>query len=272
MLLAIDVGNTNTKIALCDDAGAAVEWSWRVSTLRDRMPDEWYALLVSLLRTVSRQGTDISAVALSSVVPNVTSWIGAMCRARLNVDPLLIDHTANLGIQIATDQPTETGIDRIVNGVAAFSRFGGPVVVVDCGTATKFDVVSGDGRFLGGAIGSGLAASLEVLAGRAARLYPVDLQLPEFAIGTNTVASVQSGIVLGYVAMCEGMIARVLAELDTSVPVIATGGAGELISKAVARVDRFEPSLTIDGIRLVYQRTRGIAESFSPEVPVSPTS
>lgn len=262
MMLAIDVGNTNTKIALCDAAGLDVVATWRISSLRDRMPDEWYAILTSLLRTVDHRGELVTAVAISSVVPSITTWLAEMCRRRLDVDPLLISTDQDLGIEIVTDHPSETGIDRVVNGVAAFTRFGGPVIVVDCGTATKFDVVSEEGQFLGGAIAPGLALSLDALTGRAARLYAVSLTPPDRAVGTNTVTSIQSGVVLGYLALCDGMITRIRAEVGADTTVVATGGAARMVSEALPAISEYVPSLTLDGIRAIYRRTfeRGTTE------------
>lgn len=256
MLLAVDIGNTNTKIALCTAGGDAVIATWRVSSLRERTPDEWYALLASLMRTEVRSGDEVTAVAVSSVVPSITNWFSEMSTQRLGVKTLVIRSDLDLGLRIGTDPPGETGVDRVVNGVAAFERYGGPVMVVDCGTATKFDVVSEAGVFLGGAIAPGLSISLDALTGRAARLYAVELEIPSRAIGTNTVASIQSGVVLGYLSLCEGLIARIQREVGGTAAVVVTGGAGELVSRAVAAVDHHEPSLTLDGIRSIYRRVK----------------
>jgi type III pantothenate kinase len=254
MLLAVDVGNTNTKIALCDQRGDRMFATWRISSLRDRMPDEWFAILVSLLRTEGKRTEDVTGVAISSVVPGITTWLTEMCRRRIKVEPVVLASTQDLGLTILTEQPSETGIDRVINGVAAFARFGGPVVIVDCGTATKFDVVNAAGAFVGGAIAPGLEISLNALTGRAARLYAVSVDLPERAIGTSTVASIQSGVVLGYVALCEGMIRRILDEVGSGATVVATGGAADLVRRSIPAIAEYVPSLTLDGIRAAYQR------------------
>jgi type III pantothenate kinase len=254
MLLAVDVGNTNTKIALCDERGGAIFATWRISSLRDRMPDEWFAILVSLLRTEDKRPEDVTGVAISSVVPGITTWLTEMCRRRIKVEPVVLASTQELGLTILTENPGETGIDRVINGVAAFARFGGPVVIVDCGTATKFDVVSAAGEFVGGAIAPGLEISLNALAGRAARLYAVSLDVPERAVGTSTVTSIQSGVVLGYIALCEGMIQRILAEIGEGATVVATGGAADLVRRSIPAITEHVPSLTLDGIRAAYQR------------------
>lgn len=254
MLLAVDVGNTNTKIALCDQRGDQIFATWRISSLRDRMPDEWFAILVSLLRTEGKRAEDVTGVAISSVVPGITTWLTEMCRRRMNVEPLVLTSTHDLGLRILTENPGETGVDRVINGVAAFARVGGPVVVVDCGTATKFDVVNAAGEFVGGAIAPGLEISLNALTGRAARLYSVSLVVPERAIGASTVSSIQSGVVLGYVALCEGMIRRILGEIGGDATVVATGGAADLVRRSIPEITEYVPSLTLDGIRAAYQR------------------
>ena len=254
MLLAIDVGNTNTKIALCDQPGDQIVASWRISSLRDRMPDEWFAILSSLLRTEGKRADDVTGVAISSVVPGITTWLTEMCRRRINVEPVILSSTQDLGLTILTENPSETGIDRVINGVAAYARFGGPVLIVDCGTATKFDVVNETGEFIGGAIAPGLEISLNALTGRAARLYAVSMEVPERAIGNSTISSIQSGVVLGYLALCEGMINRILGEVGGSATVVATGGAADLVRRSIPTITEHVPSLTLDGIRAAYRR------------------
>lgn len=256
MLLAIDVGNTNTKLALCDAPGETVLATWRISSLRDRMPDEWFAILASLLRSADARPEGITAVAISSVVPAIAAWLADMCGNRIAVEPLVLTSTQDLGLRILTEHPSETGIDRIINGVAAFARYGGPVVIVDCGTATKFDVVTAAGEFVGGAIAPGLEISLNALAGRAAQLYAVNLEVPERAIGTSTVTSIQSGVVLGYVAMCEGLIGRILQEVGGNPTLVVTGGVAPIVRHALPMIHEFEPGLTLEGIRLAWQRLR----------------
>jgi type III pantothenate kinase len=254
MLLAIDVGNTNTVFGLYDLASERLVTNVRASTRRDRMPDEWYAILEPALRADSRSASDITAVILSSVVPSVTTWLTAMAREKLHVDPVLVSIDLDLGIGVRVETPSEVGSDRLVNSVAALARYGAPAIVIDFGTATNFDVISADGDYVGGAIAPGLVIALEALAGRAARLFAVELKLPERAIGTNTVTSMQSGLVLGYLAMLEGMIDRIQAELGEKAAVIVTGGYADIFTGASARIDHFDPTLTIDGLCLVYQR------------------
>jgi type III pantothenate kinase len=254
MLLVADIGNTNTVFGLWDLETDNPIASWRASTRRDRMPDEWLALLSPLFSAAGHALSDVRAVILSSVVPSVSSWLSQMVSERLGIEPILVTVDLDLGMRVLTDNPREVGADRIVNTVAAYARYGGPAIVIDLGTATTFDVVSPEGDYLGGAIAPGLTISLEALSSRAARLFTVDLSLPSRAIGTNTIASMQSGLVLGYLAMLEGMIVRIRAELAADAPVIITGGYAEIFADASPLIVQHDPDLTIFGLRLIYQR------------------
>ncbi|MEJ7763124.1 MAG: type III pantothenate kinase [Thermomicrobiales bacterium] len=258
MLLAVDVGNSNTVIGLCDpgDGGRVLE-VWRLTTAAERMPDEWFSLLWPLLRARDLEMGAIGDVVVSSVVPSVTGWFSAMCRDRLGVEPLVVSIDLDLGMRALVDRPSEVGADRLVNTVAAFARYGGPAIVIDFGTATTFDVVSSGGDFLGGAIAPGLMISLEALTGKAARLFSVELALPAAAIGTDTVTNIQSGLVLGYVAMLEGMVGRIRAELGGAATTIATGGLAGFFAGATPVIDHHDPDLIIDGLRLIHRRIRG---------------
>ena len=253
MLLAIDVGNSNTKLALVGTERWTPVETWRTSTDPQRMPDEWHALLASLVTAAGRRLDAISAVAIASVSPIVTRWLDALCRNRLGIEPVVLKSDQDLGIPIRTEAPWETGIDRVLNGLAAFRRVGGAVVVVDCGTATKFDAVGADGAFLGGAIAPGMGLMLDGLANRAARLFAVELLPPARSLGTNTVASLQSGVVLGYLSLCEGMIRRITSETGAD-RVIATGGAGAIVAEHLPIVSGYEPLLTTEGIVAAYRR------------------
>jgi len=257
MLLALNANNTNTVFGLCSISSDEIFTAWRVSTRRDRMPDEWYALLAPLLASGGFGPSDIEAVIIGSVVPSVTRWLVAMCRSRLGIEPTVVSADLAIGFQADVDQPAEVGADRIANTVAAFTRYGGPAIVVDFGTATNFDVVSAEGHFLGGAIAPGLVVSLEGLTARAARLFSVDIALPDRAIGTNTVTNIQSGVVLGHLAMVEGLVARIRAELGCDAPVIATGGLASLFVGASPSITRDVPNLTLDGLSLIYRRLPG---------------
>ena len=251
MLLAIDVGNTNTVVGLYDLAADRRLASWRVATRADRMPDEWYALLAPLFAAEGREPAAVHAVILSSGVPSVTVWLGQMARTRLGLEPVLVTVGLDLGFRVLTDNPREVGADRLANTAAAFARYGGPAIVVDFGTATNFDVVSADGDFLGGAIAPGLAISAEALTGRAAQLFTVALTMPDKVIGTNTVTNLQAGLLLGYLGLLEGMIVRIREELGADAPVIVTGGQGELFVGASPLITHYDPDLTLDGLNVI---------------------
>lgn len=258
MLLAIDVGNTNTVVGLYDLATDRRLASWRAATRADRMPDEWFALLAPLFAAEGLEPASVRAVIVSSGVPSVTVWLGQMARTRLGVEPVLVTVELDLGFRVLTDNPREVGADRLANTAAAFARYGGPAIVVDFGTATNFDVVSKDGDFLGGAIAPGLAISAEALTGRAAQLFTVALTMPDKVIGTNTVTNLQAGLLLGYLGLLEGMIARIRKELGTDAPVIVTGGQAELFAGASPLITHYDPDLTLDGLNVIYRRVAGL--------------
>lgn len=254
LLLAIDVGNTSSVFGLYDLASDQIITSWQIATRRDRMPDEWFSMLVPLFQEAGAAIREVSAAIISSVVPPLTDSMTAMVRQRLQLDPIIVGPDLDLGIGIHADNPRELGADRIVNTIAAFDRYGGPAIVVDFGTATNFDVVSADGDYLGGAIAPGLVISLEALTSRAARLFNVELRLPDRAIGTNTVACLQSGVVLGYLGMIEGLIRRIWTELGTNAQVIATGGYSSIFSQASPLITHHDPELLTHGLLVIYRR------------------
>ena len=257
MLLAVDIGNSQVKLGLISAEGRDFARVWRVATVRERTPDEWHSLLASLCSSSGVDLAAVSGVAIASVVPSVTRWLAGASRERLGVEPLVLVSDPFPWLRVATDQPAETGIDRVVNALAAYTNLGGPVVVVDAGTATKIDAVTEDGRFLGGSIAPGIGLTLDALAGRAARLYAVELVPPPTAIGPNTIAALQSGVVLGYLELCAGMIRRVKAELGGQVRVVVTGGGGGLIADHLPGIDEFNPRLTLEGVALAYRRSIG---------------
>lgn len=254
MLLAINANNTSSVFGLYDSAADRLISAWRVSTRRDRTPDEWYALLVSLFGSGGQQISDVDAVIIGSVVPGVTTWLRVMALNRLAIEPIIVSAALDLGFRALVDQPEDVGPDRLANTVAAFERHGGPAIVVDFGTATNFDVISADGDFLGGAIAPGLMVSLEALTARAARLFSVDMVLPERAVGTSTITNIQSGTVLGHLAMVEGMLERMQGEVGEGATVIATGGNAPIFAAVSTAIHHYAPNLTIDGLNLIYQR------------------
>jgi type III pantothenate kinase len=258
MLLAIDVGNTNTVLGVFD--GEELRHQWRVSTRRDATTDELGVVVRGLFDT---SGIDISAVidvVLSSVVPAVNQALIEMCRAYMSTDPLVVGGPGvRTGMQIRYDNPREVGADRIVNGLAAFSKYGGPAIVIDFGTATTFDAIAANGDYLGGAIAPGIRISMDALFSRAAKLPLVELTVPrgvEGVIGKNTVESMQAGFIFGFVGQIEGIVTRMKVELGDATRVVATGGLAGLIGKHAACIEIVDDRLTLDGLRLIHEMNR----------------
>jgi len=256
MLLTVDVGNTNTVFAVFADEAPRPVATARASTRRDRMPDEWYAILAPVLGASGIASDDLTAMVVSSVVPSVTRWLTEMGQERLGVEPIVVGIGLDLGIGIDYPAPGEIGPDRLVNAMAAVEKFGAPVISIDFGTAINFDVVNDAGNYIGGALAPGLIVALDAMVSRAARLFSVELTLPDRAIGQSTTEAIQSGVMLGYLSMLEGMIGRIKAELDGNPPVVITGGYSEIFAGASPLIDHFEPNLTSEGLFLVYQRNR----------------
>lgn len=252
MLLAIDIGNTNVVVGLFH--GDQILTSWRLATERTRMPDEWWAILSTLADKDQIDLTALHGTILSSVVPRLTPVFVELCQRRLRHEPVIVNSQLDFGIKIEIGDPREVGADRLANTVAAFTRHGGPAVVVDFGTGTNFDVVSAEGSYIGGAIAPGLTLALEALTSRAARLSAVELVVPDHAIGRDTIASVQSGTVLGYIGLIEGLLTRIGRELGTRPYVIATGGLGGVIAPHTSAIDTYEPDLTLVGLRIIFER------------------
>lgn len=256
MLLAVEVGNTNTTFGLFAGSGELTT-AYRLSTERERMPDEWFAMLAALLASDGHQLSEVDGVIISSVVPSVTTWLVDMARNRLRIDPVIVTGDLDVGVDLDVDEPDHLGADRIVDCVAAFDRYGGPAIIVDLGTATTFDVIDRNGAYQGGAIAAGIATSLKALAGNAAQLFNVELHMPEAVIGRNTADQLRAGIVTGHLAMVEGMIERTRAELGTDAQVIVTGGLAPLFADRSSLFDHFDPDLTLHGLRLIYDRVEG---------------
>jgi type III pantothenate kinase len=254
MLLAIDVGNTNIVAGLF--RGEALEKRWRFSTNANRSADEYRALFHTLAAIDGIELTkQIDAVVVGSVVPPTTSTLVRFCRAWLDVEPFLVHVGLDLGLEIHVKEPARVGIDRLLNAIAARAAFGAPCITLDLGTATKFDVVDAGGAFIGGAIAPGFQTSADALVQGAALLPRIDLEAPPHPIGDDTASAMQSGIVLGYVSLIEGMLARIQAACPgPPAPVIATGGLATLAVSLSAVVDHYEPNLTLEGLRIVYNR------------------
>ncbi|HEU4792538.1 MAG TPA: type III pantothenate kinase, partial [Nitrolancea sp.] len=254
MLLAIDVGNTNVVIGIF--GGSELLASWRLESDRDKTPDEWWALLHTLAAADAIDLREAGSAILASVVPRLTGAFGEMIQHRFDLEPVIVSADTDLGITIHTEFPAEVGPDRLVNAVAAHALYPGPAVVVDFGTATTFDVVTAEGEYIGGAIAPGVTVALEALTGRAARLIAVDLTVPDQAIGRNTTQSIQSGTMLGYLGLIEGLISRISRELGTNPTVIATGGLGGIFTGQTPAIHAYEPDLTLIGLRLIHEHLR----------------
>jgi type III pantothenate kinase len=260
MLLTLDVGNTNTVLGLYRLASDELITHWRISTLRTQTADEYGVLFLNLFAMRKVEATEVSAIIISSVVPPLESTLRQVCERYFNLKPMFVEPGIKTGMPILVDNPTEVGADRLVNSVAAFGRYGGPCIVVDFGTATTFDVISAKGEYMGGAIAPGLAISAEALFARAARLSRVDVKKPAKVVGTNTVAAVQSGLYYGYIGLVDGILERILNETrgpDSTAPkIIATGGLAHLIIDDSRFIQTVDDMLTIDGLRLIYERNR----------------
>lgn len=254
-LLAIDIGNTNIHLGLWHD-GAWLT-SWRMRTVANKMPDEYAVLLRNFLANANLGYDVISGVAIGSVVPRLTLTFVELVQNYLHIEPLVVTHATKTGIRIEIDQPEQAGADRIINSAAVVALYKPPAIVIDFGTATTFDVVSADGAYRGGAIAPGINISQDALVSQAAKLHKVDLVPPPCAIGTNTIHAMQSGIFLGYIAMIEGMVARIKAAMgDENIQVIATGGLAKVFNQHTDAFDLIAPQLTLDGLRIIYDMNR----------------
>jgi type III pantothenate kinase len=259
MLLVLDVGNTNTVLGVysTNDAGDATEGGlvahWRVTSARTQTVDEYGVLFRNLFAMRGIDTAAIKGIVVSSVVPPMDSTLRQVCEQYFHVKPLFIEPGVKTGMPVHYDNPAEVGADRIVNSVAAFEKFGGPCVVVDFGTATTFDVVSAKGEYLGGVIAPGVGISAEALFARTARLPRVDIKKTSKVIGTNTVHSVQSGLFHGYTGLVDGILEKLQAEIGPF-KAVATGGLAPLISSASKYITEVDDSLTLEGMRLIWER------------------
>src|SRR6266446_3418722 len=254
LLLAIDLGNTNTVLGVFE--GTELRAHWRLATRREQTADEYGILVRNLLASSGLAPAGIEGVALASVVPPLTPVLVALSKQYLNLEPLVVEPGVRTGMPILYEPPGDVGADRIVNGVAAFAAFGGPVIVVDFGTATTLDVVTRKGEYLGGVICPGVGISADALFQRAARLPRVDVRHPGKVIGRSTVGSIQSGMYFGYAAMVEGLIVRLRAELGEPARVVATGGLAETLAGEIPSIEAVDPVLTLTGLRLIWERNR----------------
>ncbi len=271
MLLALDVGNTNTVLGLyrLDDSvaqaltGSSAEEKksqlaahWRVSTHRAQTVDEYGVFFVNLFEMHGMSPSQVTHIIISSVVPPVDSTLRQVCETYFNVEPLFVEPGIKTGMPVLVDNPTELGADRLADCVAAFEKYGGPCIVVDFGTATKFEVISERGEYLGGAIAPGLGLSADALFSRAARLSRVDIKRPSKVIGTNTVGHLQSGLYYGYIGLVDGILERIFAELGHKPRVVATGGLARMIATDSRFISEIDDLLTLDGLRILFERNR----------------
>ncbi|MDE1155782.1 MAG: type III pantothenate kinase [Acidobacteriaceae bacterium] len=260
MLLALDVGNSNTVIGLFRPASegstATLVADWRITTPYDQTPDELGVLLGTLFSMRGLATDLVTGVAVSSVVPPLDAGLRKLCETYFKVRPLFIEPGVKTGLPVLTDNPSEVGADRVVNCVAAYDLVGGPAVVVDMGTATTFDVVSRKGEFLGGAIAPGLGISADALFARAAKLTRVEIKKPVKIIGTSTTDNIQIGLYYGYIGLIDGILERMIAELGPDTKVIGTGGLAKLIAKDCKYLHQVDDMLTLNGLRLIWERNQ----------------
>jgi type III pantothenate kinase len=254
MLLAIDVGNTGIGMGVFD--GEKLRITWRMATSISRTSDEYSALLLPLLHQEGLQSSDITDVCICSVVPPMVGTLTDLFERYFNVRPLIVGAGTKTGVKIRMDNPREVGPDRIVHSAAAHHLYGGPLIIVDMGTATTFDTISKNGEYTGGAIAPGFQTSAEALFARTAMLPRVNLTRPNKAIGTNTISAMQSGIVFGYVGLIEGMINRIQKELPEKAKVIVTGGFTDILDREASEIDIVNTNLIFIGLKLIYDMNR----------------
>ncbi len=255
MILVLDVGNTNIVLGVY--RGNELIDFWRIATDKNKTSDEYSILIQQFFQFNNLNIKDIQDVVMSSVVPNIMYSLERAAKKLFNIRPLTVGPGVKTGMNIKYDNPAQVGADRIVNGVAAYEKYGGPLIIVDFGTATTFCVISEKGEYLGGAIAPGIKISSDVLFEKTAKLPRVELAKPEKVIGKNTVSSMQSGIVYGYVGLVEYIVRKIKNEIkDESVKVIATGGFATLIISEAKCIDTIDGLLSLDGLNIIYQRNK----------------
>jgi len=254
LLFVIDVGNTNIVLGIYREKELVCHW--RISTDRQRTSDEYGILIYNLFQHMNVDMKEINAVVISSVVPPLIVPLQRMCVRYFGGDPLIVGPGIKTGIRIHYENPREVGADRIVNAIGAYEKYGGPLIIVDFGTATTFCAIAANGDYLGGAIAPGIGISTEALFQRAAKLPRIELVLPKTVICHNTVASMQAGIILGFVGQVDEVVRRMKQELSADAKVIATGGLANLIAKDSSTIEVVEPFITLEGLRIIYERNR----------------
>jgi type III pantothenate kinase len=252
MLLAIDVGNTNTSLGVYDEDRLVAHW--RLTTARERTVDEYGVHSRNLFELAGLDFKSITAVAIASVVPPLNFTLRRMAEVYFHQSPLFVDHTTDTGVPILYNPASDVGADRIVDAVAAIHKYGSPCIIVDFGTATTFDAINEKGEYLGGVITPGITISSDALFARTARLPRVEIKRPSSVIGSSTIGSMQSGLYYGYAGLVDGILKRMREELGAGVRVIATGGLAPLIATGSDYIEEIDDTLTLEGLRLVYER------------------
>ena len=254
MLLAIDIGNTHTVIGVFE--GKRLVRDWRLVSANHRTVDESWLTIRSFCSDAGIDPAAITAVGIASVVSDLTGIFESLARKYFHCDPVTVNASLDLGFRVLYKDPMTVGADRLCNAVAGYARYGGPLVIIDFGTATTYDVVAANGDYLGGVIALGLESTAAELHRRTAKLPKIELRFPPGIIGTETVSSMQAGVMFGTVDAVEGIIARIRKELGTPARVIATGGLASLIAGRIAVIEAVEPSLVLNGIRMIVDRSR----------------
>ncbi len=252
MLLVVDAGNTNIVFAVHD--GKSWRGIWRIRTDAQRTSDEYAVWLLTLLQHRGLKPADVDRAVIGTVVPAALYHLRRLCRDWFEVEPLVARSNLDWGFEIKVDTPSEVGADRLLNALAAHQRYAGPLIVIDFGTATTFDVVDADGAYIGGAISPGINLSIEALHQAAARLPRIGIGRPQAVIGRATVPAMQSGLYWGYIGMIEGLVSRIQAEFERPMKVLATGGLAPLFSEGTMVIGQIDPDLTLDGLRLLADR------------------
>jgi type III pantothenate kinase len=255
MLLAIDVGNTDTVIGVYKRQELIADW--RMSSSSARTADEAWLTIKNFCVDADISTSLLSGVGISSVVPNLTDIYQTISRKYIKVEPVVIGGNLDLGIHVRYKDVSAVGADRLCNAIAGYRKYGGPLIIIDFGTATTFDVVAKNGDYLGGVIGLGLESAASELHRRAARLPKIELQFPDKIIGEDTVSSMQSGVMFGSVDAVEGIVRRIQKELGAKARVIATGGLSSIMAQYTTVIEACEPSLVLDGVRLIWEREKG---------------